>query len=333
MPTRERKQEYFKQMTALLDEYSTILIVGCDNVGSNQMQKIRIGLRGKAVVLMGKNTLMRKVINNYLKEHPGHGLVNLLPAVVGNIGLIFTNGDIGNIRDVIKNNRVGAPARVGQTAECDVTIPPGPTGCDPGQTAWFQALNVATKIQKGQIEIVSEQKIITKGNKVGPSEVALLSKLNIKPFTYGLTLLSVYDNGSLFDSKALEMTSADLKMKFISSVRRVAAASISLGYPTLASLPHSVGNRVRDLLAVSAVTSYKFKYSEPWDALFSMDPAELAKLQAASASASAAASAGGAAAPAAAAGAKAAPKAEEKEVEVDMSGGNLFGAEKGADGY
>jgi len=332
MPTRERKAAYLKQMLTLLDEYSTILVVGCDNVGSNQMQKIRIGLRGNAVVLMGKNTLMRKVITNYLKEHPGHGLTNLLPAVVGNIGLIFTNGDIPSIRDVIQKNRVGAPARVGQTAECDVSIPPGPTGCDPGQTGWFQALNVATKIQKGQIEIVSEQKIITKGTKVGPSEVALLSKLNIKPFTYGLSLISVYDNGSLFEAKALEMTSADLKMKFIASVRRVAAASISLGYPTLASLPHQVGNRVRDLLAISAVTGYKFKYSEPWDALFSMDPAELAKLQAASAASAAAPAAGGA--PAAGA---AKPKVEEpkEDVEVDMSGGNLFGGagEKTGDGY
>jgi len=330
MPSRERKQEYFKQMTTLLDEYSTIIVVGCDNVGSHQMQKIRMGLRGKAVVLMGKNTLMRKVINNYLKEHPGHGISNLTPAIVGNIGLIFTNGDISGIRDVIKNTRVGAPARVGQLAECDVTIPPGPTGCDPGQTAWFQALNVATKIQKGQIEIVSEQKIITKGNKVGPSEVALLSKLNIKPFTYGLSLSSVYDNGALFDAKALEITSQDLKMKFIASVRRVAAASIGLGYPTLASLPHSIGGRVRDLLAVSAITSYKFKYSEPWDALFSMDPAELAKLQA-----SAAAPAGGAAP---AAGGKEAKKEKEevKEEEIDMSGGNLFGGggeASGKDGY
>jgi len=332
MPSRERKAEYFKQMTVLLDEFSTIVIVGCDNVGSNQMQKIRMSLRGKAVVLMGKNTLMRKVINNYLKEHPGHGLANLIPAVVGNIGLIFTNGDISSIRDAIKNNRVGAPARVGQVAECDVTIPPGPTGCDPGQTGWFQALNVATKIQKGQIEIVSEQKIITKGNKVGPSEVALLSKLNIKPFTYGLTLSSVYDNGALFDAKALEMTSEDLKMKFIASVRRVAAASINLGYPTLASLPHSVGNRVRDLLAISAVTNYKFKYSEPWDALFSMDPAELAKLQA---SASASSAPAGGAAAAAGGKEKEKEKKEEKEEEIDMSGGALFGAAEGGgkDGY
>lgn len=38
------------------------------------MAKIRFALRGKATVLMGKNTMMRKVINLYLKDNPGHPL-------------------------------------------------------------------------------------------------------------------------------------------------------------------------------------------------------------------------------------------------------------------
>lgn len=43
-----------------------------DNVGSNQLAKIRFALRGTATVLMGKNTMMRKIISIYIKDHPGH---------------------------------------------------------------------------------------------------------------------------------------------------------------------------------------------------------------------------------------------------------------------
>lgn len=43
-----------------------------DNVGSNQMAKIRFALRGQATVLMGKNTMIRKIISTYVREHPGH---------------------------------------------------------------------------------------------------------------------------------------------------------------------------------------------------------------------------------------------------------------------
>lgn len=68
--------------------------------------------------------------------------VQLLPRIVGNVGFIFTNGDLSQIRDVIEAHRVPAPARVGSLAPTDVKVPPGPTGCDPGQTSFFQVLQV-----------------------------------------------------------------------------------------------------------------------------------------------------------------------------------------------
>ncbi len=49
----------FGFLQACLGEYSKILIVDADNVGSKQMQQIRISLRGKAVIMMGKNTTVR----------------------------------------------------------------------------------------------------------------------------------------------------------------------------------------------------------------------------------------------------------------------------------
>lgn len=39
-------------------------------MGSKQMQQIRMSLRGKAVVLMGKNTMMRKAIRGHLENNP-----------------------------------------------------------------------------------------------------------------------------------------------------------------------------------------------------------------------------------------------------------------------
>ena len=66
-PTRtysERKQTYYAQLTEYLNTYKTIIIVGADNVGSNQLQRVRILLRNspKAFVLMGKNTMARNCI-------------------------------------------------------------------------------------------------------------------------------------------------------------------------------------------------------------------------------------------------------------------------------
>jgi len=54
----------------LLGEYQRCLIVGADNVTSNQFHQIRISLRDKATIIMGKNTMMRKVIKGYTTNNP-----------------------------------------------------------------------------------------------------------------------------------------------------------------------------------------------------------------------------------------------------------------------
>lgn len=52
---KAKKLEYGERLVKMIGEYSRILVVGCDNVGSSQMQQIRRSLRGSAEVLMGKN--------------------------------------------------------------------------------------------------------------------------------------------------------------------------------------------------------------------------------------------------------------------------------------
>ncbi|XLS54850.1 hypothetical protein HN51_004605, partial [Arachis hypogaea] len=87
--------------------------------------------------------------------------------------------------------QVGALVRVGLVAPIDVVVLPDNTGLDPSQTSFFQVLNIPTKINKGTVEIITRVELIKKGDKVGSSEAALLSKLSIRPFSYGLIVLSM----------------------------------------------------------------------------------------------------------------------------------------------
>lgn len=95
---------------------------------------------------------------------------------------------------------------------------------------------------------------------VGSSEAALLQKLDIRPFTYGLVIECVYDNGSVFDAAVLDLTDADMAAKFSAACGNVAAVSLELGFPTLASLPHSICNAFKALVAVviEGCESYTF---------------------------------------------------------------------------
>src|SRR6202035_3652565 len=105
----------------------------------------------------------------------------LLPHVRGNIGFVFTDGDLKEVRDIIVANKIAAPARAGAYAPMDVFVPAGNTGMEPGKTSFFQALGIPTKIARGTIEITSDLKLVEAGGKVGASEATLLNMLNISP--------------------------------------------------------------------------------------------------------------------------------------------------------
>jgi large subunit ribosomal protein LP0 len=107
---RAKKAEYFTKLEGLLEEYPKIFIVNVDNVGSNQMHQIRQKLRGDGIVLMGKNTMVRKVLRGLTAANPAYE--KLLAIIKGNIGFVFTKGDLAEVRKTITENRVRAPAKV-----------------------------------------------------------------------------------------------------------------------------------------------------------------------------------------------------------------------------
>jgi len=183
--------------------------------------------------------------------------------------------------------QVGAPARVGLVAPVDVVVPPGNTGLDPSQTSFFQVsyngqhisynsykhsivltydlyqvLNIPTKINKGTVEIITPVELIKKGDKVGSSESALLAKLGIRPFSYGLQITNVYEDGSVFSPEVLDLTEEDLIEKFATGVSMVASLSLALSYPTLAAAPHMFINGYKNVLAVAVETDYSYPHAD-----------------------------------------------------------------------
>jgi len=251
--------------------------------------------------------MIRKAIRGHLQNNPN--LETLLPFVRGNIGFVFSKDDLSAVKKVISENKVAAPAKAGAIAPCDVVVPAGNTGLEPTQTSFFQALNIGTKINKGQIEISNNVNLIKTGDRVGASEAGLLAKLNIKPFAYGLAIKNVWDNGAVYGPEVLELTDEAIVAKFNNGVKNIAALGLAIGYPTVASLPHSVIRGYKNVLAISLGTEYSIPQAE--------------KIKNALANP-------GAAAPAAAAPAakkEEAPKKEEKkeESEEDVGGFGLFG--------
>jgi len=250
------KAVYFDKLKGLLEEYHSIFIVTVDNVSSQQMHNIRKTLRGSGVVLMGKNTMVRRALKGFIGDFPEYE--RLLPHVRGNVGFIFTNDDLNQTRDKILAEKVAAPARAGAIAPVDVFVPAGNTGMEPGKTSFFQALGVPTKIARGTIEITSDLKLVEVGAKVGASEATLLNMLNISPFTYGMGISQVYDHGQTFAPSVLDIKDEQLLGALASAIKTVASISLATNYPTLPSVIHSLVNGYKNVLSVAIETEYSW---------------------------------------------------------------------------
>jgi len=231
----------------LTEEYQKIVVFTCDNVGSTQLQSVRKDLRGKGIVLMGKNTLMKKAISIQSNEK----LRKLTPIIKNNCGLIFTNGDLKEIRDLVVNNTVAAPAKVGQISTVDVVVPAQNTGMEP------------TKITKGTVEIISDYILLKPGDKVDNSKASLLQMMGLKPFSYSLKVLHIYDNGAIYDPSVLDITNDVYENLFREGINNIASISLATNIPTKASIPHSLANAFKDLLSISIGTEYVFKQAQP----------------------------------------------------------------------
>ena len=321
---RLKKEDYWRRVWSLFDKYEKALIVDCDNVSSKQIAGIRRSLRDiDAVMLMGKNTLLKAALNRYMtkpeeedsdyedrkdtfKERPQ--IEKMVGLMRGNVGMILSNGDLGEIKTIIDENKRAAPARVGAIAPDDVWIKAGSTGLDPKQTGFFQNLQIQTKIVKTQIEIVNDKRVITTGDKIDGSQAALLEKLHIMPFSYKMTVKKVYDNGAVYEAGVLDITKESMLAALKRGIKNITSASLEAGYPNAASVPHTLSRAFRHLVAATMDSDWTFKEAEKMKEAAKNGPVV------------AAAPAGGAPAAAAAEPEK---KEEEPEEEVDMGG--LFG--------
>ena len=130
---------------------------------------------------------------------------------------------------------------------------------EPGKTSFFQALGVPTKIARGTIEITTDLKLVEAGSKVGASETTLLNMLNISPFTYGMSISQVYDDGQTFAPSVLDIKEEQLFKALSSAIQTITTISLAANYPTLPSIMHSFMNGYKKVLAVAVETDYSWE--------------------------------------------------------------------------
>jgi large subunit ribosomal protein LP0 len=83
--------------------------------------------------------------------------------------------------------------------------------------------------------------------------------LNISPFTYGMTVVQIFDSGNAFAPEVLDIDEKVLIDRFMSGIQTIAAISLALSYPTVVSVTHSLVNSYKNLIALCLATDYIFE--------------------------------------------------------------------------
>lgn len=239
--SKTRKDALFLKMSKAFDDYidGTILVVNVNSAGSFQLQKLRAALRDRAVLMMGKNTMIRKVLRERYFTVPEYQ--GLIPFLTGTIGLLFTRSvDVIPLAKLIsKHTFVTLPAKEGMVATEDIFIPAGISDLDPTITCFFGAMNVPTKITRGKIEILADVKVANKGDTITKSMEIFFGNLQLKPFSRVVTVEAVYERGYVCSYAAyLRPRMMDPIQAFLNSVFRFAAISTALGVVNEATMPY-----------------------------------------------------------------------------------------------
>lgn len=197
----EKKKQTVSALVTLVKQYPVIGLVNMDNLPAPQLQNMKKDLRGKAVLRMTKQRLIKIALAEAGKQYMIIG-----ERIVGMPALLFTKENPFKLYKLLASSKSQAPAKPGQTVPKDIVIPAGKTPFAPGPIIGeFGQLGIKTGIEDGKVAIKADATVAKEGDIFTQKVADMLTRLNIFPMEVGLNIVAVYENGVMFDRKVLEI--------------------------------------------------------------------------------------------------------------------------------
>jgi large subunit ribosomal protein L10 len=249
------KKEIFDDLTDLLKKYSVIAVADLQKVRSSQIQEIRKKLRGKADLVVTKNTILRKASEKLAAEK--QNIDKFSEQLTGSKVLIFTQMNPFELILFLNKNKVRVAAKGGDVASGDIMVPAGNTGMQPGPViSEFNEAKVQTRIEGGSIFVARDTVVVRKGEVVSTKTASLLSKLGMKPMEAGLSLSYAYDNGSVLGPTELAFDLDQMKADFSSAARLAFGVAVEANIMVPETAPVIIGKAYRQAVAVSVESGF-----------------------------------------------------------------------------
>ena len=249
------KKEIFSDLVKLLEKYSVVAVADLPKVRSSQIQEIRKKLRGKADLVVAKNTILRKASESLVGQK--QNIDKFANDLTGSKVLIFTQMNPFELTIFLNKNKVRVPAKGGDVATSEIVVPAGNTGLQPGPViSEFNEAKVQTRIEGGSIFVAKDTVVAEKGDVISTKTASLLSKLGMKPMEAGLALSYAYDNGLVLGPNDLTFDLDQIKNDFASAARLAFGLAVEANIMLPQTAPVIISKAYRQAVAVSVEAGF-----------------------------------------------------------------------------
>jgi large subunit ribosomal protein L10 len=249
------KQELLGDLIELLRKYSVVAVADLQKVRSSQIQEIRKKLRGKAELIVTKNTVLRKASEKMAGEK--QNAEKFAKGFTGSKVLIFTQMNPFELILFLNKNKVRVAAKGGDIATSDILVPAGNTGLQPGPViSEFNEAKVQTRIEGGSIFVAKDTVVVGKDEVIPTKIASLLSKLGMKPMEAGLSLSHAYDHGLVLGPNDLAFDLEQMKNDFASAARMAFGIAVEANMMLPETAPVIISKAYRQAVAVSVESAF-----------------------------------------------------------------------------
>lgn len=266
------KKDIVEDLARLMIGHRVVGVADISNLPSELFQQIRQTFRGRAQLIVAKNTLIGLALDRASEVKPE--IRKLRDHVKGQTCLILSNQDPFEINAILRRNIRKAPAKPGSITATDIVIPAGETDLPPGPVVGeLQRAGIKARIQAGRVVITEECRLLKAGDIITKEISDVLAKFGILPVELGLKIRAIFEDGLIYTSEILEIDEEKVSKMVKDAVAAGVYLSLNSGYPTAATVGVIIA--VAHAKAIGLATACRFPAEEILPRLLSIAHTEM----------------------------------------------------------
>ena len=250
------KTDTINEISELIKSNNTTAFCKLHKVRAAQLMQLRKNFKNDLTIRVVKNTLSKRGIADSKVDNSE----KLVDAVSEQKAFIFTDMDPFKLFLLLEKGKVDLPARDGDIASGEITVPSGNTGMQPGpDLSAFKEFNIPTRINAGSIFVSQDTVVAKEGDSIKSSLASLLTKLDIKPIKAGVAIDLAYMDGLIYPAQDVAIDLNEYRSHLIQSFNNALNLALNEEYLTKETVPLLLAKAFTNSKNISIESDYMTK--------------------------------------------------------------------------